>query len=113
MVKGWRVAAGEVATLDDWEAHLTTIFPEVRLKRYMEMRGADGGPWGSICALPAFWIGLLYDAPTQQKCVDLVADWTREERAHLRAEVRRHAAVRVHTCSHRPEPRLTREVCCI
>ena len=81
-------AVGEVATLDDWEAHLTTIFPEVRLKRYMEMRGADGGPAAAICALSALWIGLLYDAPTQQKCVELIADWTQEERSYLRAEVR-------------------------
>jgi glutamate--cysteine ligase len=52
---------GMHATLDDWEQHLSTCFPEVRLKRYMEMRGADGGPWGNICALPAVWVGLLYD----------------------------------------------------
>ena len=56
--------AGERPSLKDWETHLTTIFPEVRLKRYMEMRGADGGPVDIICALPAFWAGLLYD-----KCV--------------------------------------------
>ena len=53
--------AGEQPFLKDWETHLTTIFPEVRLKRYMEMRGADGGPVDIICALPAFWAGLLYD----------------------------------------------------
>ena len=53
--------AGERPSLKDWETHLTTIFPEVRLKRYMEMRGADGGPVDIICALPAFWAGLLYD----------------------------------------------------
>ena len=52
--------SGEYPSLKDWENHLTTIFPEVRLKRYMEMRGADGGPWRIICALSAFWIGLLY-----------------------------------------------------
>ena len=51
---------GEKPTLSDWADHLTTIFPEVRLKRFMEMRGADGGPWRRICALPAFWVGLLY-----------------------------------------------------
>ena len=50
---------GELPTLNDWENHLTTIFPEVRLKRYMEMRGADGGPWRRLCALPAFWVCLL------------------------------------------------------
>lgn len=48
--------------MSDWENHLTTIFPDVRLKRYLEMRGADGGPWRLICALPALWVGLLYDA---------------------------------------------------
>jgi hypothetical protein len=80
-------AAGEMATMDDWEAHLTTIFPEVRLKRYMEMRGADGGPWSSICALPALWIGLLYDEQAQAACMDLISGWSREERTYLRAEV--------------------------
>ena len=54
-------AAGQFPSLKDWETHLTTIFPEVRLKRYMEMRGADGGPRNAICALPALWVGLLYD----------------------------------------------------
>ena len=53
--------AGQFPSLKDWETHLTTIFPEVRLKRYMEMRGADGGSRGAICALPALWVGLLYD----------------------------------------------------
>ncbi len=53
--------AGQFPSLKDWETHLTTIFPEVRLKRYMEMRGADGGPRSAICALPALWVGLLYD----------------------------------------------------
>jgi glutamate--cysteine ligase len=58
---GQYVRAGVYPTMKDWETHLTTIFPEVRLKRYMEMRGADGGPWDIICALPALWVGLLYD----------------------------------------------------
>lgn len=52
---------GERPNLGDWENHLTTIFPEVRLKRFLEMRGADGGPWRMICALPALWVGLIYD----------------------------------------------------
>ncbi len=52
---------GETATLADWINHLSTIFPEVRLKRYLEMRGADAGPWAKLCALPALWVGLLYD----------------------------------------------------
>lgn len=53
--------SGAYPTLKDWETHLSTIFPEVRLKKYLEMRGADGGPWEEICALPALWVGLLYD----------------------------------------------------
>ena len=48
---------GEMPTIKDWEDHMTTAFPEVRLKQYLEMRGADGGPWGNLCALPAFWVG--------------------------------------------------------
>ena len=52
---------GERPTLDDWSDHLTTLFPEVRMKRFLEMRGADGGRWRRICAVPAFWTGLLYD----------------------------------------------------
>ena len=53
---------GEMPTIADWADHLTTAFPEVRLKSFLEMRGADGGPWDRLCALPAFWVGLLYDA---------------------------------------------------
>ena len=52
---------GETPTLSDWADHLTTVFPDARIKKFMEMRGADGGPWRKICALPAFWVGLLYD----------------------------------------------------
>ena len=78
---------GEFPTLDDWEQHLTTCFPEVRLKRYMEMRGADGGPWGSICALPALWVGLLYDRKALDDAEALVSDWTSEEREYLRTAV--------------------------
>ncbi len=55
------VGAGEYPTLADWANHLTTIFPDVRLKRFLEMRGADAGPWRMLCALPALWVGLLYD----------------------------------------------------
>ena len=80
---------GELPTLADWEDHLTTSFPEVRLKRYLEMRGADGGPWNMICALPAFWVGLLYDDPTLDAAWDLVRDWTHEEREALRRDVPR------------------------
>lgn len=78
---------GEYPTLNDWENHLTTIFPEVRLKRYLEMRGADGGPWRRLCALPAFWVGLLYDEISLQSMLDMVADWTPEEREMLRNKV--------------------------
>ncbi|XP_068645413.1 glutamate--cysteine ligase, chloroplastic-like [Aristolochia californica] len=78
---------GELPTLYDWENHLTTIFPEVRLKRYLEMRGADGGPWRRICALPAFWVGLLYDEVSLQSVLDLTSDWTPEERQMLRTKV--------------------------
>ncbi|KAI3887247.1 hypothetical protein MKX03_023457 [Papaver bracteatum] len=78
---------GELPNLNDWENHLTTIFPEVRLKRYLEMRGADGGPWRKLCALPAFWVGILYDETSLQNVLDLTADWTPEERQMLRNKV--------------------------
>ncbi|CAA6655604.1 unnamed protein product [Spirodela intermedia] len=78
---------GELPTLNDWENHLTTIFPEVRLKRYLEMRGADGGPWRRLCALPAFWVGLLYDEISLQSVIDMISDWTKEERLMLRRKV--------------------------
>ncbi|MFW5835071.1 MAG: glutamate--cysteine ligase [Pseudomonadota bacterium] len=80
---------GERPLLSDWEDHLTTAFPEVRLKRYLEMRGADGGPWNMICALPALWVGLLYDDATLEAAWDLVRDWTHEEREALRRDVPR------------------------
>jgi glutamate--cysteine ligase len=82
---------GELPTLDDWSDHLTTLFPEVRLKRFLEMRGADGGPWQRICALSAFWVGLLYDPEALDAAWDLVKDWTEEERDALRREVPRRA----------------------
>ena len=62
---------GELPTLKDWEDHLTTAFPEVRLKRYLEMRGADGGPWARLCALPALWAGLLYHQPSLDAAWDI------------------------------------------
>jgi glutamate--cysteine ligase len=80
---------GERATISDWGNHVSTIFPEVRLKRYLEMRGSDGGPWRRIPALPAFWVGLLYDADALQAAWDLVKDWSAEERQKLRDEVPR------------------------
>ena len=75
---------GEKPTAEDWENHLTVLFPEARVKRFIEMRGADSGPWPSLCALPAFWVGLLYDGETQSNLVDYIADWTQEERDALR-----------------------------
>jgi glutamate--cysteine ligase len=75
---------GEKPTLSDWADHLTTLFPEVRIKRFMEMRGADGGPWRRICALPAFWVGLLYHGASLDAAWDLCRDWTAEERDLLR-----------------------------
>jgi len=78
---------GELPTSTDWADHLTTIFPEVRLKQYLEMRGADGGPSGHICALPAFWGGIFYDSAALDAAWALVRTWTREERADLKAQV--------------------------
>ena len=78
---------GEVPTMKDWEDHLTVAFPEVRLKRFLEMRGADGGPWGRICALPALWVGLLYDDEAKAMARDLVHDFTPAEHVHLRDNV--------------------------
>src|ERR1700758_2829372 len=78
---------GEHATMSDWVNHVSTIFPEVRLKRYLEMRGADGGPWRRLPALPAYWVGILYDDDSLQAAWDLVKDWTAEERQKLRDDV--------------------------
>ncbi|MFQ5626503.1 MAG: glutamate--cysteine ligase, partial [Methyloligellaceae bacterium] len=75
----------------DWTDHVSTLFPEVRMKQFLEMRGADGGSWCGICALPAFWVGLLYDASALDAAWDLVKDWTAEEREALREAVPRHA----------------------
>jgi glutamate--cysteine ligase len=80
---------GAVPTMSDWADHLTTVFPEVRLKRFLEMRGADGGPGRRLCALPALWTGLFYDSAALDAACDLVADWTQEERDRLRAEIPR------------------------
>lgn len=85
------VLRGERPTLSDWGDHLTTAFPEVRLKRYLEMRGADGGPWSRLCALPAFWTGLLYDDEALDAAWDLVRDFSMEERTALRDGVPRQA----------------------
>lgn len=77
---------GETPTLSDWADHLTTAFPEARLKKFIEMRGADGGPWRRICALPAFWVGLIYDQSSLDAAWDLCKDWTAEEREQLRID---------------------------
>ncbi len=81
------VLPGEKPREGDWWDHLSTAFPEVRLKSFLEMRGADGGPWSRICALPAFWVGLLYDQGALDAAWDLVKDWTMEEREALRNAV--------------------------
>ncbi len=74
---------GERPTLDDWEDHLTTIFTETRLKRFLEMRSADAGPWKRLCALPALWTGVLYDSTALAAAEDLVRGWGPEDRRML------------------------------
>jgi glutamate--cysteine ligase len=85
------VLRGELPTLRDWNDHMTTAFPEVRLKKFLEMRGADGGPWNRLCALPAFWVGLLYDDAALDAAWDLVKDFSIHERNALRDGVPKHA----------------------
>jgi len=80
---------GELPVESDWIDHLSTAFPEVRLKSFLEMRGADGGPWNRICALPALWVGLLYDDAALDAAWDLVKHWSMEEREALRDAVSR------------------------
>ncbi|MET0251836.1 MAG: glutamate--cysteine ligase [Novosphingobium sp.] len=80
---------GERPLRSDWIDHLSTAFPEVRLKSFLEMRGADGGPWGRICALPALWVGLLYDQVALDAAWDLVKNWSMAERESLRRDVPR------------------------
>ena len=75
--------------MSDWADHLTTIFPEVRLKKFLEMRGADGGTWRRICGLPALWVGLLYDDVALDAAWDMVKDWTANERQAMRDTVPR------------------------
>ncbi|WP_127105517.1 glutamate--cysteine ligase [Pararhodobacter zhoushanensis] len=75
---------GEVPTLSDWADHLTTIFPEARLKKYLEMRGADGNQWRRLCALPALWVGMLYDQSSLDAAWDLCKNWDTETREALR-----------------------------
>ena len=75
---------GEMPTLSDWADHLTTVFPEARIKQFIEMRGADGGPWRRLCALPAFWVGLTYDQTALDAAWDLVKGWDADTREALR-----------------------------
>ncbi len=82
---------GEVPTMADWENHLSTLFPEVRLKRFLEMRGADGGPWRRLCALPALWTGLMYDRESLDAARDLVRGWSQQDHLQLRVDVPRRA----------------------
>ncbi|MBX9773119.1 MAG: glutamate--cysteine ligase [Xanthobacteraceae bacterium] len=83
------VLPGEHATLSDWANHVSTIFPEVRLKRYLEMRGADSGPWRRLPAFAAFWAGIFYDDDSLAAAWDLVKGWSAEERQKLRDDVPR------------------------
>jgi len=83
------ILPGEKPTVEDWNDHLSTAFPEVRLKSFLEMRGADGGPWNRICALPALWVGLLYDRQALDAAWDVVKGWTMEARETLRSSVPR------------------------
>ena len=81
------ILPGEKPTLSDFEDHLSTIFPEVRLKQFLEMRGSDTGPWNQLCAMPAFWVGILYDQAALDAAWDFVKDWSEEERDQLRRDV--------------------------
>ena len=78
---------GELPTLEDWQDHMTTLFPEVRLKTFLEMRGADGGPTSGLCALPAFWVGLLYDKSAQSDALELIKNWSLDDMNAMRDNV--------------------------
>ena len=84
---------GEIPTLSDWADHLTTIFPEARIKQFLEMRGADSGPWRNLCALPAFWVGICYHQSSLDAAWDLVKNWdvVSVSYTHLRAHETREA----------------------
>ncbi|GJM09282.1 MAG: glutamate--cysteine ligase [Lysobacteraceae bacterium] len=84
------ILPGQRPSMTDWEDHTTTAFPEVRLKQFLEMRGADGGPWHRLCALPALWVGLLYDDAALEAAWDIARDWTAQQREQLRLDVMRH-----------------------
>jgi glutamate--cysteine ligase len=78
---------GRLPTMKDWEDHMTTVFPEVRLKKFIEMRGADGGPWRNLCALSAIWVGLLYDDDALKQAMDLIKNWNIDEMSTMRMTV--------------------------
>lgn len=78
---------GELPDLADWELHISTLFPDVRLKQYLEMRGADAGPRAWICSLPALWKGLLYDPLALDHAWAMIRDWTHTEVCQLRQDV--------------------------
>jgi len=82
---------GQYPTMDDWELHISTLFPDVRLKQYLEMRGADAGGWPWICSLPALWKGLLYNEQAETAAWHLIADWSQAEVTELRNNVPRTA----------------------
>lgn len=84
------ICPGQRATISDWQNHLNTIWPEVRLRRFLEMRGADNGPQEMIKALPAFWVGLLYDKTSLDAAYDMVRDWTDQDRDYLRVMTPQH-----------------------
>ena len=75
---------GEKPKISDWADHLTTVFPEARMKQFIEMRGADGGPWRRLCALPAFWVGLMYDQTSLDSAWDLCKNWNKDTREQMR-----------------------------
>lgn len=102
---------GERPTLADWADHITTAVPEVRLKRYLEMRGADGSRWCHLCALPALWVGLLYDDAALDAAWDLAKAWTPADRFALAAVARRDGLAASFKC--RPLDDLAREVLAI
>ena len=78
---------GQLPTIKDWEDHLTTCFPEVRLKQFIEMRGADAGLWDNLCALPALWVGLLYNNDVMTAVYDVISDFTNEDVLKMRDDV--------------------------
>ena len=89
MDRGFDDRPGDRPSMKDWADHTTTIFPEVRLKQYLEMRGADAGPWSLLCALPALWTGVLYDSAALAAAWDLCKAWTVEDHNAVRADVAR------------------------